>query len=384
MLVRFLIDKGFRTLEAATGREVITLLEDRDRQPDILLLDVMLLDVSGFTVLEYLSRTERRAMPVLLITGRQPGRSLLDALDTAHRDFMIKPFDFDELLLRVQHLLRNAHGQPLQSAHEIRVYALGSLRVYRGETLLFDESWHNRPGKNVFKLLLTLRGQHVSKERLIEELWPEVEIEAGINRLRVAVHDLRTQVGDTRPAGTARRIIDQHEGAYTFDPSERCWTDVQAFNDEQRRGRNLARQGRLDEALTSYGQAEALYQGQYLRDDSLSEWLIAPREHLHEDYLTLLGQIGEIQARLGRPDEAVRYYRTILRLAPWREDVYRRLMEILVAAGRRREALQVFEECRRVLQAEEIAVSRETWAVGRRIMAESGRSRTARGVAPAR
>jgi DNA-binding SARP family transcriptional activator len=62
--------------------------------------------------------------------------------------------------------------------------------------------------------------------------------------------------------------------------------------------------------------------------------------------------VAEIHAVQNEPTEAASFCRKILRIEPWREEVYRRLMEYLAAAGRTHEALRAFEDCRRALRAE--------------------------------
>jgi DNA-binding SARP family transcriptional activator len=118
--------------------------------------------------------------------------------------------------------------------------------------------------------------------------------------------------------------------------------------------------------------AEALYLGEYLRDDPFFEWTIATRERLRELHLHVLSDAARIHAEAGSPDQAAIFSRKILRIEPWREEVYRRLMEYLVAANRPHEALRVYEECRRALRAEvEAEPSAETTRLREQILAEN-------------
>jgi DNA-binding SARP family transcriptional activator len=226
------------------------------------------------------------------------------------------------------------------------------LRVYRDEMLLFDESWRNKPAKTIFKLLLTHAGRRYPKDVLAEELWPETDPDVAANRLRVAVHELRKMLGEGGRKDRGPSHIAQQEGSYFFDTAAPTWTDVQAFEDACARGEELAGAGQAEEALHAYQVAEALYLGEYLRDDPFFEWTLARRERLRELHLNVLGHAAQIHAENGSPDQAAIFLRKILRIEPWREPVYRRLMEYLVAAGRPHEALRAYEECRRALHAE--------------------------------
>jgi DNA-binding SARP family transcriptional activator len=256
------------------------------------------------------------------------------------------------LLIRLRRLLLRSPRFPPQHSSCLRVFTLGALRVYLDDVLLFDESWRNKPAKTIFKLLFTHRGKRYPKDTLQEELWPETDPDAASNRLRVAVHELRKALGDRGRKGKGLAYVCQQEGAYFFDPGALCWSDADAFDTQVAQGRELAQRGDHDGALHAYRQAEALYQGDYLRDDPFFEWSIATRERLREAHLTMLADAARLHAVRGAPEEAASFCRKILRIEPWREEVYRHLMEYLAAAGRPNEALRAYEECRRALQAE--------------------------------
>jgi DNA-binding response OmpR family regulator len=373
---QILTDEGYRVEQAANGRDVVDRLATSRELPDIMLLDLMMPDVDGYDVLEHLRRNLLQEFPVLIISAQRPDTSILKALDSELRDFIAKPFELEELLVRLQRLLqrspRFAPAGQAQGGGCLRVYTLGSLRVYVEDALLFDESWRNKPAKTIFKLLFTNRGKRYPKDMLTEELWPETDPEVASNRLRVAVHELRKMLGGRDRKQQAMKYIAQQEGAYFFDTTTSYWTDAEAFRQVLQEGREAGERGDLDEALHAYQRGEALYQGDYLRDDLFLEWTVATREQLREAHLAMLGEAAHIHAVRGSPDQAAGFCRKIVRIEPWREEVYRRLMEYLVAAGRPHEALRAFEECRRALHAEvEADPSPETARLRDRILAGS-------------
>lgn len=370
VLTEFLEDEGYHTSTASTGREAINVLESSQQTPDIMLLDLMMPEVDGYGVLQYLRDNLLQEFPVLIFSAHKPGPSVLGALDSELRDFIAKPFELEELLIRMQRLLQRSPRFAESSVGMLRIFALGSLRVYRDEKLLFDESWRNKPAKTIFKLLLTHMGRRYPKDVLAEELWPETDPDVAANRLRVAVHELRKMLGEGGRKNGGPTHIAQQEGAYYFDSTSLTWTDVGAFDQAATKGRELAAEGRAEEALHAYQVAEALYLGEYLRDDPFFEWTIATRERLRELHLHVLSDAARIHAEDGAPEQAAIFSRKILRIEPWREEVYRRLMEYLVAAGRPHEALRAYEECRRALRAEvEAEPSTETTSLRDQILA---------------
>lgn len=352
VLAQFLEDEGYRPVLAANGREAIASLDPSAQLPDVMLLDLLMPDTDGYGVLDHLRRNLLQEFPVLIFSAQRPDASIHRALDAELRDFIAKPFELDELLIRLQRLLKRSPRFAVQKEECLRVYTLGSLRVYRDDTLLFDESWRNKPAKTIFKLLFTHPGKRYPKDVLAEELWPETDPDVATNRLRVAVHELRKMLGGRAQKDKIPHAIGQQEGAYFFDLAANCWSDAQAFEEFALLGKELAEQGKLEEALHAYQRAEALYLGDYLRDDPFFEWTVSTRERLREVHLAMLADVARIHALRNEADEAASFCRKILRIEPWREEVYRRLMDYLVAAGRPNEALRAFEECRRALHAE--------------------------------
>jgi two-component SAPR family response regulator len=366
-----LVDEGYRVELARNGRETIERIENGGQLPDAMLLDLAMPEIDGYGVLDHLRSSLLQEFPVLIISAQRPQATILRALDSELRDFIAKPFDLEELLIRLQRLMRRSPRLETPTNNALRVYALGSLRVYRDTRLIFDESWRNKPAKTIFKLLFTHRGQRYPKDVLLEELWPETDPGVASNRLRVAVHELRKMLSGGGKDKSVSQHIGQQEGSYYFDSAVTCWSDVDSFERYIRHAREMTLAERSDEALQAYRSAEALYQGDFLRDDPFFEWSISTRERLRESHLNALSDAAVICASQGIPDEAAGFCRKILRIEPWRETVYRRLMEYLVLAGRPYEALRVYEDCRRVLQAEiEAEPSVETRELRERIAAE--------------
>lgn len=352
LLDEFLADHGYRSVPAADGAEAIAQLNTTLPRPSIMLLDLLMPEVNGYEVLDYLKSHGMEDLPVLIFSAQRPANDLLAALDAERRDFIAKPFDLEELHIRLQRLLQRAVPADQKHAQDLRVYTLGALRVFRGDELLFDEGWRNKSAKTIFKRLFTGKGQRYPKDVLVEQLWPEADPEVGANRLRVAVHELRKVLGDRGRGEGAQSHIGQQEGSYFFDVSVSYWSDVEAFDAHVQAGHAAASRGHGEEALDAYARAETLYAGDYLRDDPFFEWSVATRERLRETHLAMLADAARIYAELGKPDEAATFCRNILRSEPWREEVYRSLMRYLVDAGRPLEAIRAYDECRRSLQAE--------------------------------
>ncbi|MCL5996622.1 MAG: response regulator transcription factor [Chloroflexi bacterium] len=104
MLRRTLAYEGYRVVTALNGLEALA--QARDHNPDLIVLDWMLPKLDGPAVLQKLRNADRT--PVLMLTARNAIEDRVDALELGADDYLVKPFAPEELLARVQALLRRA------------------------------------------------------------------------------------------------------------------------------------------------------------------------------------------------------------------------------------------------------------------------------------
>ncbi|GCB06652.1 DNA-binding response regulator [Ralstonia sp. SET104] len=157
---------------------------------DLLLLDLGLPGQSGSEILKAY-RAQGGDIPVLIISARDATIDRVENLDAGADDYLIKPFDFDELMARIRALLRRRSGR--RSA----TIAFGDLSL---NPATHEAHFRNRPldlSKREFALLLALLdapGNVVSREQLKEKLYDwDAEVES--NTVEVYIHSLRRKLG---------------------------------------------------------------------------------------------------------------------------------------------------------------------------------------------
>lgn len=157
---------------------------------DLLLLDLGLPRKSGLEVLADLRR-QPRALPVLILTARDAVAERIQGLDAGADDYLVKPFDLDELAARIRAVLRRRSGQAAPAltsgalaldpaTHEVR---LGEARI----ALSAREF-------SLLHALLEQPGVPLSRARLEERLYGWGE-EVGSNAVEVHIHALRRKLG---------------------------------------------------------------------------------------------------------------------------------------------------------------------------------------------
>jgi len=157
---------------------------------DLVLLDLGLPKRDGMAVLEGLRRRKDRT-PVLVATARDAVSQRVAALDAGADDYLIKPFDIDELLARIRALLRRAAGQgePVYEHAGARLDPKTREASLNGRTVeLSAREWA------VLEPLLARPGQVLSRAQLEEKLYGWGE-EVASNAIEVHIHGVRRKLG---------------------------------------------------------------------------------------------------------------------------------------------------------------------------------------------
>lgn len=190
-LKRGLAAEGYRVSVATSGEQGLDLL--REAQFGLVILDVMLPRMSGIEVCQQL-RAERSAVPVLMLTAMDTVQDRVQGLRCGADDYLTKPFAFEELLARLEALLR----RPSQ--------LVAPSNVLKVADLVFDRERMEarRAGKlltltakelALLELLMSAPGRLFSRERILANVWGSHEdpltnvVDVYIRRLRARVDD---------------------------------------------------------------------------------------------------------------------------------------------------------------------------------------------------
>lgn len=165
-------------------------------QPDLILLDLMLPKVDGFTVCQRLRRDKRTAnIPVLMLTALGQTQDKVDGFNAGADDYLTKPFEIEEMLVRVKALLRRSE-RTHQTVQHSEILNFGSLTLIPER---FEAIWYNKTIKlthlefDLLHCLLQRHGQTVSPSDILREVWG-YEPNDDIETIRVHVRHLRTKL----------------------------------------------------------------------------------------------------------------------------------------------------------------------------------------------
>jgi two-component system KDP operon response regulator KdpE len=180
---------NFDVSEASSGEEALGLASEH--HPDLVVLDLGLPGIDGIATIRYLRTFS--TVPVLVLTARDALADKVAALESGADDYVLKPFEPEELLARARAQLRRTAPHTYPS-----VLHVGDLEIdlRRQVVMLGNERVHLTPiEQRLLEVLVANRGTLVSHDRLLAEVWG-ARTPSDIARLRVLVLNLRRKLRD--------------------------------------------------------------------------------------------------------------------------------------------------------------------------------------------
>ena len=163
-----LTDVGYRVMTAVDGNQGLE--RALSEAPDLLLLDVMMPDRSGFSVCQELRKAGNQS-PVIMLTAKGQVEDRITGLDAGADDYLVKPFSMQELLARVRALLRRTH---LDLSNSIKTLELGDATIdFQKKVAIKGKGTLNLTSKEfaVLQLLASRIGEPITREEFLDHVW---------------------------------------------------------------------------------------------------------------------------------------------------------------------------------------------------------------------
>ncbi len=191
-LIKYNLEKeGFKVFCSETGEDALKII--KEKIPDLVILDWMLPDTSGIDVCRQIKLDKKlKNIPVLILTAKGEPDDKIKGLEVGADDYVTKPFNNKELLLRIKSLIKRSKPSLLE---DLAIFK--DLKINRMTRKVFREDKEIKLGPTEYKLLdfLIKSPQRVySREQLLNNVWGEninVEtrtVDVHIRRLRKAIN----------------------------------------------------------------------------------------------------------------------------------------------------------------------------------------------------
>jgi two-component system KDP operon response regulator KdpE len=176
-------------IKAYSGYEGISLI--RTEQPDLVILDIILPDISGWEVLERIRQISK--VPIIMLTIKENEDDIVRALGTGADDYCTKPVGMKELIARVEAIFRRAE---LYESRKQVEFTDGFLRINLAEQRVFKEGKEVRLTPTEFNLvhcLLTRPGHFVKPREILNQVWGEEYVD-DVDLLRTCIWQIRRKL----------------------------------------------------------------------------------------------------------------------------------------------------------------------------------------------
>ena len=202
LIVKTLTRAGYSVDGCYNGEEALDFLAGAEY--DAILLDVMMPKLDGYALLEKL-RSQGMDTPVLFLTARDAISDRVKGLDLGADDYLVKPFDFEELLARIRAMTRKKAGK------RSNVFTLGDLQVdAQSHTVTRGGQEINLLPKEftILEYMIRNQGTVLSREQLENQIW-NYERSGSSNNIDVYISKLRKKIdgeGQSRLLHTIRGV----------------------------------------------------------------------------------------------------------------------------------------------------------------------------------
>ncbi|GMV19299.1 MAG: response regulator [Polyangiaceae bacterium] len=240
-----------------------------------------------------------------------------------------------------------AHPGDEAKAPELELRCLGSFEVLKRGSAISAEQFSRSKALMLLKLLALRAGTPISKDFLIEQLWPDADPQSGANRLHGVMHALRSVIEPHR-ADRAWLYVRNRGDVYYLNLDAPMEIDLVRYRELARTG--MRESGGSAKAIATLEQALELYRGELFQDDPYAEWCEAERRELAELQLRVLERAATLRARSGDLESAVGHLQQALRIGQHREDLLESQLRLLLRMGRAGEARAQFDEFRVALE----------------------------------
>lgn len=233
----------------------------------------------------------------------------------------------------------------------LTVHTLGYFAVWRGEERLEEKAWGREKARQLFQYLVTHRRRFMARERMVDDLWPELDPDKADRDFKVALNALNDALQPSRPQRTLSFYIARQSTSYGLNPEAPLTIDLDLFEQGLALGSRHAKEER-PQAIRHYRQALDLFQGEYLPDTLYCDWASAERERLTALYLSGATQLARLLLADGATMESLLWSQRVIALDACWEEAYRLIMRGHWQNGNRPLALRTYEQCRATLEQE--------------------------------
>lgn len=291
---------------------------------DVVFLDIDMPGMTGLEAAEALSELDSELQIVFVTAYNQYA---IDAFEVSALDYLLKPVKHERMQKTVKRLI--SHGSKenkKQPENQGRVTCFGSFSISLYKLEWEQVKWRVNKVKELFAYLVHHRNNGVHKERIVEDIWPDMEIEKAVVYLHTCIYQIRKMI---KQYGLQQQLAVKYANDSYQLKMNGVDCDVDEFlqiieNESCVTDRNIYR----------YEQAAALYRGDYYEENDFF-WAVHLKEKLLLVYLETLKRMVEYYLQQKNHTRALHHLQHIIMKNPLREEYHELLLQVYADMGDR-------------------------------------------------
>jgi DNA-binding response OmpR family regulator len=210
LIARKLTSVGYEVSSAASGEQALTWIEQHGL-PHLAIIDINMPGISGLEFCEIVQQYSD--FPVIMVTAVNEANTTIKAIEKYAEDYIVKPFNLNELVVRMQRLLRRIGDFSYTTGPIIKIDDHLSLNFAKKQALVDGATVELTPTETKLLYILWRNvGRVVTNQFLLGRVWPDQEVFE--DTLRVHMHRLRQKISHT--PGQGQYIVTERGQGYRF------------------------------------------------------------------------------------------------------------------------------------------------------------------------
>ncbi|MBP6492101.1 MAG: response regulator [Clostridia bacterium] len=293
----------------------------RELRPDVVFLDINMPQMRGIDAASVILDIDP-AIDIIFVTAFD--QYAIEAFDLHALDYVLKPINDQRFDKTIQRILAKTTAEIAAPSQRFYIKCLGGFQIgWQGKDSI---KWRADKTKEIFAYLLQHKEKDISKEELLDRLWPEDDPEKAIRQLYNGIYYIRKALEDY---GVDRNMIkidkDYHLKLSDVD------LDVNYFYDYSKNKANYGLED-LEKLVDRYG-------GGYLQGEYYP-WADFEREHLEKLYLKCISQLSSKLVAESQWDKAEEYLRKAYESNPYEEEISEILVDLYIQSGNKSKAIR--------------------------------------------
>jgi DNA-binding SARP family transcriptional activator len=241
-------------------------------------------------------------------------------------------------LAREARAVQLALARPEESTGPL-IKTLGGFEVIVSGEPAPRSAWQSKVAREILWMLIAARGRPLTRETLMDRLWPEDDLSKASNRLSVALSTIRKILDPAGEASADHIVSDRDSVRINRDA---VTVDVEQFLEEASQGRRLLATGHREQGLAMLRAIEEVYVGEFLEEEPYADWAVSLREEARSEYLSIADTLARAASEDGEHDAASRRYLRMLERDPFNEPAHLSLVVAMRRSGRHGAARRLY------------------------------------------